>query len=55
MHPRFDEVDVESLCAELNSKVKIVTESGGPAVPVDMLEAALDEAIDEVARRQLAG
>jgi hypothetical protein len=55
MHPRFDEVDVESLCAELNSKVKIVTESGGPAVPVDMLEAALDEAIDEVARRQLGG
>ena len=23
-HPRFDEVDVEVLCAELNSKVKIV-------------------------------
>ena len=24
MHPRFDEVDVEALCAELNAKVKIV-------------------------------
>jgi hypothetical protein len=23
-HPRFDEVDVEVLCAELNSKVRIV-------------------------------
>ena len=25
MHPRFDEVDVEALCAELNAKVKIVS------------------------------
>jgi hypothetical protein len=24
MHPRFEEVDIEDLCAELNSKVKIV-------------------------------
>ena len=23
-HPRFDEVDVEALCAELNNKVRIV-------------------------------
>ena len=53
MHPRFDEVDVESLCAELNSKVKIVIESGGPCVSADVLDVALDEAIDEVARKQL--
>jgi hypothetical protein len=25
MHPRFDEVDVEALCAELNAKVRIVS------------------------------
>lgn len=29
MHPRFEEVDIEDLCAELNSKVKIV---GVPAL-----------------------
>lgn len=25
MHPRFEEVDIEALCAELNTKVRIVT------------------------------
>lgn len=25
MHPRFEEVDIEALCAELNAKVKIVS------------------------------
>ena len=53
MHPRFDEVDVESLCAELNSKVRIVTDRGGPSVSAENLEVALDEAIEEIARRQL--
>jgi AP-1-like transcription factor len=27
-HPRFDEVDIEELCAELNSKVRIVSAPG---------------------------
>lgn len=53
MHPRFDEVDVESLCAALNSKVKIATETGGPSVSADELEVALDEAVEEVVRKQL--
>ena len=33
MHPRFEEVDIEALCAELNSKVRIVT----PHPPTDRL------------------
>ena len=33
-HPRFDEVDVEALCAELNAKVRIVL-APKPQTPLD--------------------
>lgn len=37
MHPRFDDVDVEALCAELNAKVKIVPPPRRPPPRVSSL------------------
>src|SRR6202035_3450588 len=34
MHPRFEEVDIEALCAELNAKVRIVPPP--PSAPLSL-------------------